>query len=918
MKSVDHFFDKLKTTPKHLALKGAVAMQAFLSLSADAPALDKKEALSLRKITEYWREGNFQNAKSQILTYIHTYPDSPYLSEIYTMLGDLYFQDKAYQEAVEAYSKITSASCKEFTLLRCMESLFLLGQYKDVYALSQQYPLKDSNKEKRERFSLLRAESLYRIAIQTEQEAEQKRIAHLALESYKQVKEDANHQVTLAIAHLHALVGEGDRASQLYLELTEVLPEKVEELTFRAASQIALVRPDLAKDLFRKVITLQGEYKASAVFNRLTLLYKEKDYAHFNEEYEQYSSCLLPDQLSSLLFCRCISLFQQNRFEDCVGPLQNLLQKDDLTVLERRQALLSLFFCAQKLDNLDLVQNSLPLWTSQLPVDTGYLRGLFVKAQLALNKKDAVIAKTTLQEILSQFPTCEERESILFDYAQSLVLNKEWIEARSTFQQFLTEFAHSSSAPLAWEHFIYCSMQMLNACETAEKDALKGCLIHDLQAAINVTPPLAPEVIRTYQLGLAQLYFELGQHREALMQAQEFCEKYASDPDAQSMRLLATACHVMLHSPPETLILFAEDALAHEQSTEVQMRLHLQLYNAYLTLADQKSNALEKASDHLLQVYESKKTAVKKENLLWLADYLSQKPDDKFKVIAIGILEETLPFDGSQLVQTEVFDSSLTENYALRLSSLYEQQNMLEKAHAVLSSLIQLEDERPNDFWQQRRQVLFSLGQIKEKLKKTDEALGLYTRLIDEATYASASYYRRAALLKRSQLQFASLPIEEKKSESEAILGILDTLKELQITKNIHSEPIHLEAALDYIAIRSALTKGKEQTEKSLFYLEKMKEDFTDRGDQLGLHYHQQRAQAPDQDSIYSAYMHYVDTEIKRLKAVEQMQTGNQIAGARLEEEAKQDFLALLQVPIVEKTPLIERIQFSLEQIRSP
>lgn len=904
----------LEEGTKKLMVSGAIALQAFLSISADSPALDKKEALSLRKITEYWREGNFQNAKTQILDYITAYPDSSYLNELYAMLGDLYFQEKSYADAIATYDKITSPTCKEFTAMRRAESLFLLGKYDDVVRYSE--TTSASKEDQENRFALIKAEALYRLAIQAELGEKQKKAANEALEAYSLVTDDSTHHVALAIAHLHALSGDNARALAAYLDLAEKMPEKQEELYFRAASQLVETNPQQAMELFQKVIAREGEFLPHAAFNRLTILYKQKNYSQFVAEYDQHSAILKDEQAASLHFCRCIALFHLDRFAESIAPLQALLKMETLTPIQTRQALLSLFFCAQKTNDLELVSTMLPIWSERLPLDEGYLRGLLVKAQIALSQKEAVVASSALKEILERFPNCAERESVLFDYAQSLSLAKTWGEARKTLQQFLEECSASTAAPLAWQHLVYCSMQLLKEASPAEKDALKACLIHDLQAALASNPPLDAEIVRVYRRGTAQLYFELGQHKEALAQAQEYIRAYPVDRDLQSMRLMATACHVMLDSPAESLVAIAEEALLHESDLQAIARLRLQLYNAYLKLSDKDPASLEKAGEHLLAVHQDKTVPIKKENLLWLADFLANKADPAAKNRAIAVLEEALSFDGKELIQPTALDPILLESYSLRLSSLYDQHNAIEKAHALLSSFVKFADANPTISWQQRRHALFSLAQLEEKLGLNENALSVYTRLIDEATYASASYYRRAALLKRAQLQYTALPSEDKKSETTALLTILDTFKELQITKNIHSEPIHLEAALEYASIRSSLAAETEQTGKLLFYLEKMKEDFTSQGDAVALHYHEERGQLPTQNALYNAYMRFIDIEMKRLQSVREKQAGNDQYALLLEGEIKHELQDLLANQALEKTPLAQRVQLSLEKLR--
>ena len=71
------------------------------------------EALFLRRIAEFWEEGELQIAKQQMEKFISLHPDSQYFDPIAAALGDLFFKEKHYQEALSYYVRIQESEMQE-------------------------------------------------------------------------------------------------------------------------------------------------------------------------------------------------------------------------------------------------------------------------------------------------------------------------------------------------------------------------------------------------------------------------------------------------------------------------------------------------------------------------------------------------------------------------------------------------------------------------------------------------------------------------------------------------------------------------------------------------------------------------------------------------------------------------------------
>jgi hypothetical protein len=208
-------------------------------------------------------------------------------------------------------------------------------------------------------------------------------------------------------------------------------------------------------------------------------------------------------------------------------------------------------------------------------------------------------------------------------------------------------------------------------------------------------------------------------------------------------------------------------------------------------------------------------------------------------------------------------ESVFLEVEALKLAELLPMQ----KKAVLLSALIELQNKNPEAAWKFHRQALFELGKSYEALRETDKALKVYDTLIHTSSHAT-SYFSFAAELERNRLLYAHCKDEERSESNPQIIQILSSLKDLQIQKKLLSEPIHLEAALAYADIRTSLSSPEARTESAIFFLSRIKEDFTLQDDVLSQEYHEARKGLPEKDTLYQNYMKCIEAEMLRLEAL--------------------------------------------------
>jgi hypothetical protein len=98
-------------------------------------------------------------------------------------------------------------------------------------------------------------------------------------------------------------------------------------------------------------------------------------------------------------------------------------------------------------------------------------------------------------------------------------------------------------------------------------------------------------------------------------------------------------------------------------------------------------------------------------------------------------------------------------------------------------------------------------------------------------------------------------------------------------------EPLHLEAALDYIDLQSLCEMN---TQKRLTLLQRAKNEFQQTNDVLSKEYHLAKAKRLDKEKLYQSYLLFFDAQI----LLAQSETESQ---KQLQAKAKEIFLKIVE-----------------------
>ncbi len=374
-----------------------------------------------------------------------------------------------------------------------------------------------------------------------------------------------------------------------------------------------------------------------------------------------------------------------------------------------------------------------------------------------------------------------------------------------------------------------------------------------------------------YLLGRVQ--FELGNYEESIGTLSEYVRDFSKDPSCAEAYLLLAYAHYKEERDDIHFALNAEKALALNPKLQGSNDLHLTLFNTYLGLAskaqsDEKTEMISKAADHLFLALDKPPNL---QNQRWLAGYYYQQykngKDAAIERAAIA-LENLLGVKENACVLAITEQTLEKEAEALRLAELYHKSGRLKEYIVLLEALNKEVKTHPDFPWKYQRMAQFELGKAYLAIGEKERAQKSFENLIHSSSHVS-SYFALAATIEKAKLDFALLKSADKNENSPASQTICNLLKDVQIKRRLHSEPLHLEAGLCYIECKSELAPFSEKKDRKIFLLEQMKNNFIAKDDPLVLQYFSAAVQFPDKEQLCYQYLDFIDIEIQRLKAEE-------------------------------------------------
>jgi outer membrane protein assembly factor BamD (BamD/ComL family) len=760
-----------------------------------------EEALFLRRIADFWQEGEYSLAKTQIEEFLTEYPESVYSDALTAALGDLYLREKNYSAALQSYSQLNTEEFLSRVFLKRMQCLYEMQWYAtladECEAHLQQGPDLHA--------TYFLAIALYHQCLNASKEPEVlQKLAERAKPHFELLsKSELSEEVAQGFAHLCCILKEYEKASQIYQVLAEKHPDNREEMLF----QVALIQSEYDKakaiETFEKIAKMGQKRAKEAAYNKLILSF---DTGHFEDLAQRDLLKEIPKERASVarLFLGR-SLIHLKKYREAVTELKTALEEEQFSTETLRAVLLSLMEAAYQSNDLASLDLAIEKLSASFPNDSEIPKGYFSRAQILKIRGESEKAEKQFEEILAQFPDSTQKPQILFELAHLDYKGERWEKCALRSRDFLSKFPQHELASFAWRYLVSSSAEL------ASKNPSSPQLVADLEEFLK--QPLSESEKGGWRLLLAKTYYELNQFDKAI----SLLEKEGS-PNG---KLLYALCLRDGQKDLKQFVLLAEEALAEKADLIREGSLHTALFNALIELKEE-----ERAAQHLFAAFEAKEP-IKSENLLWLANlYFNRLQNEETN---FPLAEKT-----AALLQCK---AALHPD---RLAKVYTLLGRLDEAIALLESTPTLSEEGK-----------LLLAESYAKKGGVEKALQMF-----DAIVASCSTVR-TPLAASASLQGARLKL--KKGETEQVAT---QLKNLVLQKNLANEPLHLEAALDYVELQA-----DSDLTKKLSLLKKTKSDFERKDDLLSKDYHEARTKWPAKDRIYQKYMQFLEAEILAVEA---------------------------------------------------
>ncbi|NNM43616.1 MAG: hypothetical protein HKM07_04675 [Chlamydiae bacterium] len=891
----------------------------LFSFAEETRALSPEKVRLVRRISEYWKEGDYKRAKKQILEFLEDSPDTIVSDHLHAMLGDTYFLESSYSQAIAAYSSIRSFEFHEKVFKNLLHCLFEQKEYKEIIRLVDER-MSDLTAQESipEEARLVFAAALFQLAL-GEAESEKTALLGKARKEYEQLSHGPySAQALLPLAEITQVLQDFKSASELYTKLAGENPNFTESHLMTAACLEMSFDKEKAIKSFEAIYNLDGQYASKAAYNQMVLLFQEGKYQEFLDKKETFEKLLSSEKKPVLSFLVGRIHYSQENYPEAIEELKKYLVDANMRDPKHKNAIMTLFSSAEKLKDLELFDSFALQMRSFIENEKEFEQLLVAHANLCLEKSEPEKLQLDLIDLKERFPENTSRETLSFDNAILFSKNEEWEKSRAAFTAFTQDFPSSSLKEKAALYKMNCSIKEAEKASPDNMATIKQSLVSDLSEVLQNNTSLLEEQKQEYTLALGKTLYDLQEYERAAKFLEDYISTFTEESAPSDGLVLLSLCYLK-SSSLEQFVLSAEKTLSLYPEIAQRDFLHLELYNAYISLGENnEENAkdlfLEKASDHLYTIFTSDKNKIKLENQLWLANYFVTKAKNtaheedmnKATQIYMGILfhnddlsiqENTLFLEAEVLKLCELLDAQ--KNDALKVS-LLEKLNLMQKTQPKLS-------------WKFQRLTVFELANTYKKLSNTEKALELYDYLINSSAHV-LSYHATAALLEKCKLTYSSLKDQIRNDQTEEKASeILDHLKDLQINKRLQSEPLHLEAALDYVDVRIYLAEPEAKQKAALFYMKKVKEDFSERQEGPSLEYHEARKLFPEKELVYQAYMQYIDMQIALLEA----SLAKASQDSELAEKLTKEAMDKLQELEVKKNSLPDYLQSRITNIAS-
>jgi tetratricopeptide (TPR) repeat protein len=867
-----------------------------------APALQdlaetKDEAFFVRRIAEFWKDEDYKLVKLQIQQFLKQFPNSKIRDYLKAILADLYLQEEAYKDALAAYTAIKDPVIREKTLINKLQCYYELNEFDEIIREGAPYLTKKSGEVdvRKNEFQFLMAEAYFRSAVTKDVGDKKTKYIEQAKPLYEGILHSSfNDPAMFALAEIYRITGDYKKASTFFSELSQRHSEREDELLFHAAVSQAEYDRALAITTFSQIIEKGGAKAEEASLNRLVLYFQEDRFQDVLSSYPEVLTSIEKEKQLSLDYIIGRSHFAQKNFEEASHFLTRYISSENVPSPQLRNSLLMLMSSAQNMNNEELYNQTITELQDLFPQDNELPQAIFIHSMMLKEAGNFNAAEEKLEYLITYHPNFEDTQTLFLEYSLVTYTNQKWEKSHATLLSFVRHYPESVHNKIAWKYLLSCSLNLLKEVETnTSSNYTRKDFLEDLSSVIAQEGVLNEQEKKECRFLQGRISYELGLYDQALVKFNQYLEDYKSDPSIGETHLLIALCHHQTGKQPVLFCKHSEEALKIDPDLKNKASIHLELYNAYLSIIEKgeaSSNLNQEeylsfhdlAAEHLYQAMSLQDLPIKIENRLWLANYYYDKvfkPTHLFEAIQSTLLfENDENYQRSYKLFDEILNKSeklvtLDQEHAylewevLKFAKLLGRDQKLERKVDLLKALIEQQQAHRSWDWKLQKETLLELAKTYEYMQDSENAYETYAFI--RANHSNApTFVSEFASLHANRLEFHLLPERQQREENEKVIDILNYLKELQIRKHVHSEPIHLEAALEYAWIRAHLVDEEEKDIRYLFFLNRVKEDYNNFEDPNMVRYNEMLKKQAEKKEIHDLYMQFIEAEILRTKAI--------------------------------------------------
>ncbi len=825
------------------------------------------EILFAKRIVEIWSDRDAQIVISQSQQFLHRYPNSVFKDAILGIVAESHKYRGEYPRALQALRAIQSTEYKRKTLITKVDILQKMNQDQQIIKELQPHipeigvvPTDGDS----QLYTLCYADAVRGLANKTSNTDKQKQYYSIASRRYRTLKgTQFDCHALVGLASLYIAQGKEREGAKIYLGLADDYLENRDAYLYQAAKLQMVYDPEEAFATLDETSEFSPQNQSERAVLKAKILYDLEKHDYLIHVEKSLKETVAIDHLPIIDYYLGMSFFKEKDYDNASDTLGNLVKTGFRSINSKdiqKSIILHLITTEYQRSQPQAAMAYIDHYKQRFPNDEGIVHAYLVKGIYLLNNKMANEALKHLEQTMRAYPEANEINHIKHQRNIALMKLEQWETARSLFVAFAKENPKSPLKVESLKNIPVCTQKLIAKAKEEEKPtkSLYRQLIEDLQLMMNTKGVLTAKQKPSVLIEQIRSYNACSDYPKAYKLAKIFLDKYPDHTELYQVHVLIAQAMDQIGCEKTNSIEHLETALTLNGDMPQAALVHVKLFKAYVDLVEEKhdDHLVDLACDHLYSAYTLSETMIPEENRIWLANTFTSKLENR----SVGHTYTKLFIDKD----LQAAEKALT---------LYQSVGMTSKDKTNFAKCC-IWGGNPTDALgiieevEQDTTVSDSDKYVCDYLKgKILESRGDKSRALELFKSIPTSSGTPQFVGLSASLQTARLTIDIEETNSPLQEQAYKKLKQLQMQKQLKTEPVHLEAALDYCFMTSNQAPPEKRNKNLLNLLKTMKADFTNIDDISSQDYHNAMEQNPERKEMYHHYMLLVDSYINMIEA---------------------------------------------------